>query len=282
MLEANKRIYASVADAIPNWREIDKSDLIRSYYTYKTKSMQEACVAAIMCRYWTAINKYHTKSNSSFELDDFHEWLQHAVLYVLSHQDWNRPGKSIYGKKNGPDIAMNVCINSTRLIKYQESNYKKRSDRYKDISLEGLDETMKSYALKTSYIDPTDEMEFHIQLIDTIQYLFKTNQHLKAFIIDGIINGDVFTTTKSTQTYTIEGKQTSIKVEEFKPRKLTMHLRRLDDTYCKQFAYEYGVSFNEVARKALEIKNFSSQTLSSRVKNCIQELKRSKDSELGG
>ena len=125
---------------------------------------------------------------------------------------------------------------------YQASNYDVRKLNYMEThSIEGLIEEKKSYILPVSNLMESEEHNLNIK--DLIKKAFESKQYSKAFVMEGIIDGDVFDT--------VDG------VSTFNKKKLAKHLRFIDDSYCDLISKYFDIDKDLVleAKKSLPSKN---------------------------
>lgn len=261
MLECYKKIYTEKANEIPGgWKDKSKSEIIRDYCQAKKDNspLIDAYMSAIMLKYWGALTNYYRKSHSSkIRVEDFYDWLTEAILTVVTKPVFDdeylcltykktgevrkKPNK-LYGKENAPDIAMIRCLYSMRQGFYQASNYDVRKLNYMEThSIEGLIEEKKSYILPVSNLMESEEHNLNIK--DLIKKAFESKQYSKAFVMEGIIDGDVFDT--------VDG------VSTFNKKKLAKHLRFIDDSYCDLISKYFDIDKDLVleAKKSLPSKN---------------------------
>lgn len=256
-------IFANVADRIPNWRNMSKNTLLKECVVNENnKELKDAYVAAIMCKCWPAIYKYYASSRNSVNVEDCFEWLSHAVLYTIEHRKWLDPQSSMYNDPNGPDKILNRCIASTRDIFYQASNADNRKINYGLESIEGLEEDELSYVLPTvdSFEDNVTDDKLYIKHL--VQKAFNTNHEIRAFVIDGIVNADVFK------------KDSDTNATLFNKRKLIKHLRNIDNDYCKVIADAYNININKIVEVSKDLKEISSIKLYKAVDQTLQYVKK--------
>lgn len=237
--------FESVANQIDGWKTASKNDLLNAYIDHEdNENLKNAYMAAIMCRYWGAIYKYYQSSKNSVSVEDCFEWLTHAVQYALKHRKWRDPNNKLYNDPKAPDKVVNRCIVSTRQIFYQSANNANRKINYNTKSIQALEEADLSYVLPADSEDETSMLtnicvkqlvaENFIQK-DTIK---GKDNFISSFILDAIMNGDVF----------IKDKETGKTL--FNNKRLIKHIKHIDDKYCQTFSEIYNVDLNDVKEKA--------------------------------
>lgn len=260
LLNSQKKIYEQKADEfIPGWRKANKNDLINSYlkYEHTDAQMADAYISAILCRYWNAINKYYAASYNSVSVETCYDWLVRSILYAIQRRPWVIPGSNLYGDPNGPDKTVNQVIKSTRLGYYQYSNANKRKCNYGNTSLEGLVENL-GEAAPLPEEECLKDIPMNIDIKNFIRDAFQNKEYVLAFMVDGIINYEVFDRIKG-----VDGCTYS----QFSQKRLARHLRSLSDGYCERFSdmYQINESDAEAAAKSVkEITRLRLKTMMSR------------------
>lgn len=290
MLLEYKRIHESVADRIQNWRSADKNDLVRAYEKNEDNQyLREGYVAAIICRYWGAINKYYSKSHSSnVTKEDCYEWLTHAIMYALKNKSWNKKFSSKKkikvetldenGNKNitykwdhsesinstyldpkGPDKCINMCIASTRNIFYQSANNQNRSINFeKHMHLDDIFSEDEDSIIIGDLTTSPESSNFYSLSYTLISDLINKNRYIDAIILDGVINNDSFVMKKDAY-----DKPHQV----FSSAKLSKHLRTIDDKYCKIFQSTYNADIIKVKECSKLLASQTSTKISKLIKN---------------
>ena len=97
MLDEYKKLYEEVATAgLPEWKTINKNDLIKTASYLENGYLKDSYVAAIMLNYWNKIGKFYSKCKLVTSPEDIHTWLTISVLYALDHKPWESEKSSIY------------------------------------------------------------------------------------------------------------------------------------------------------------------------------------------
>lgn len=250
MLERYKKMYEQRADEIvPGWRKENKNALINLYikYEHSDRVLADGYMSAIMCRYWRAIDKYYATSHNSVSVETCYDWLVRSVLYAIQRRPWVDPNNKLYTDPNGPDKVVNQVIKSTRLGFYQSSNAHKRKLNWGTASLEALVEEL-GEAAPVPEVDDLKDACLDLDIKNLIQDAFKNNEYLLAFMVDGIINYEVFEQEKDSNghCYTV-----------FSAKRLSRHIRALNSEYCERFSRYYEIDEQEVSRAAQTVHNFS-------------------------
>lgn len=249
MLEEIKDIYTETANIhLPNWKEIDKNELIKTAANLKNGPLKDGYISAIMLTYWNKIIKYHYKCSMVASPEDVHSWLVIALTYALDNKPWENPDSSIYGDKNGPDKVVNTAMESRRLTFYQQLNRYNRKINSNLLSLDILTEAYNDVFVPISY----DKHDFELEEI-VIDY-FKKKDYFMAFMIDAIINEDVLT-------------------PDLNIKKLGSHFRHLDESFFDRFSKMYDVPIERVKDAATYVNNLSSYKFKNKVEYSLILLK---------
>ena len=235
MIREYKESCAQSAQFIENWKAIDRNELCRLYVKNKDNSvLADSYLSAILYKFWnvTEHNYYTQKYKIATEADCI-DWTVEGVLYALDHHVWDDPNNSLFEDSKGPEKAINVSIYSTKLNFYQRIKHQKEKISYESISLEQLMENA-SDSYYTPVYDKDTSTDSYIS--NLIKESFDKKDYMKAFVLDGIVNTNVFETViEDNKAYTV-----------FDDKKLRKHLRKLDSNYCKIFSSRYNIDFEDV------------------------------------
>ena len=232
MLESYKKSYEQLADNIPNWRTLSKSKLVNLYIENENnKELADSYLGAIICRYWNSINKNYRLSKLSASAEECYSWTVEGILRALKHRKWLCPTSSVYQDPNGPDKVINRCIKSNRLGFYQSSNTFNRRLNFGLSSIEDLQEQAGDVLLP-SYEDKGIQM-VNDMVSSIITKYFNKKEYFMAFMIDAIVNYDVF------------GDKKDPTNKGFNIRKLRHHMISINKSYIKLFASQYKLDLNE-------------------------------------
>lgn len=264
MLEANRKLFEERADrAVPGWRKANKNDLINKYieYEHTDRALADGYMSAILCRYWKAIDKYYATSYRSVSVETCYDWLIRSVLYAIQRRPWVDPNNKLYTDPNGPDKVVNRVIQSTRLGFYQQSNLPKRKVNFGTASLDALVEDL-GEAAPLPEIDDFKDLPMEMDIKNFIVDAFKNQEYLLAFMVDGIINYEVFERIK---------EPSGNVYSQFSLKKLSRHVRSLSPSYCERFSEDYGPAEEDVEKAAKIVRSFSRVKL-QRIMNCNMKL----------
>ena len=102
-------------------------------------------------------------------------------------------------------------------------------------------------------------------LYDKVRLLFDNYDYFSAFLLDAIVNVDVFS------------KEKESGVAELSNRKLIKHLRNINDRYVKIFSDTYKLNSDEVKKAADFIKNLTPDRMIRNINNLLFLLKHDKE-----
>lgn len=272
MLKEYRLIYETKADAYLydfDWRKADKNMLFFKYCDYETMNpkLSEAYLSALLVRYWHLITSYYNKGSGAYDAETVYEWLIHCIKYAKDHKPWEKGG-NLEGQKNGPDKAINIYMKSMRQGFYQWSNAAKRSAYFTQVtSLEKVIEDTGDAQLPYS-----DNVNSTIEFLDIKKLVkdeFNNKLYMGAFIIDGIINAPVIDTIIDKT-----NKDTPTLYTQFNKKKLSKHIRNMDDNYCKTFSKIYDIPEREVITARNECCELSSTRIYNYMKNTLAKLRK--------
>ena len=182
MLDEYKVIYEDVARVgLPNWKTINKNDLIRVAADLKNGPDRDSYVAAIMLNYWNKISKFYSKCKLVATPEDVHTWLTMSVMYALDKKPWEVESSSIYNDPNGPDKVINRCMECRRITFYQQLNRYNRKINSLILSLDSITEERKDSAAPAY----TDFYLFEVHNIVTSQFL--DHHYVSAIMLNGVL-----------------------------------------------------------------------------------------------
>ena len=265
MIREYKESCAQSAQFIENWKAIDRNELCRLYVKNKDNSvLADSYLSAILYKFWNVTeHNYFTQKYKIATEADCIDWTVEGVLYALDHHVWDDPNNSLFEDPKGPEKAINVSIYSTKLNFYQRIKHQKEKISYESISLEQLMENASD-----SYYTPVyDKDTFTDSYISNlIKESFDKKDYMKAFVLDGIVNTNVFeTVVEDNRAYTV-----------FDDKKLRKHLRKLDSNYCKVFSSRYNIDFEDVLDSTRYITSLDYSRLFIKVNNLFKTLRRDK------
>lgn len=269
MLKEYRLIYETKADAYLSdidWRHMNKNHIFNKYCEYENinPKLAEAYLSALIVRYWHLIKTYYNQGSGAYTAEDCYYWLVHVISWATKHKPGQKGG-SMENDPNGPDKYINVSMKSRREGFYQWSNAAKRSAYFtQSTSLEKMIEDTGDANLP--YFDNVNDMIEFMDIKDLVVSQFKNKLYMGAFIIDGILNAPVIDT--------ITDKNSGSVYTEFNKKKLSKHIRNMDDNYCKLFSKMYNIPESDVIQARDECCDLSATRIYNYMKNTLLKLKK--------
>ena len=259
MLDNYKKVYEKEADKIPNWKKINKNDLINLYIENESNpELANSYISAIICRYWNKLNNYYFKSKNSVNVEDCYDWLIRAILYGINYRPWKDPNNKLYNDPNGPDKVINRCIISTRQGYFQDSNSHKRKLNYGNLSLEDLNEQYEGEIPNLG----TKKLETNPSIIDinkAIKEYINKDDFISAFLLYGLFNYDLIIAKDNILTYSQKSTFT--------------YFRNLDDKYSTYFSKSFNVEKDLIDSYIKNINEIPDKELSNIIRRSFKLLK---------
>ena len=267
MVSEMRQICASSADAMikdVDWRKCDKNLLFNKYVEVESvnKALAGAYISAILVRYWYTIGHNVLRGSGKCSEEECYNWLVDALMYTLEHKAWLDPSKTVYGDKNGPDKCLNIKLECTRKVFYLYSNSQKRKKDFSDnISLEGLIEVCGDCELASDeHLDIDAKVNPLVSELVVDEFIHKN--YMASFIIDGVVNGDVFDVSQDEKGV----------YSQFNKRKLNRYLNSIDVSYSDIFAKKYKLPRQDVEDAILTCKTLSRARIQSIIANTFSKL----------
>lgn len=265
MLDEYKKSYEELASFIEDWKKKSSQELCQLYIdnldTDKYKA--ECYLSALICKYWYIISRtYYAQRVKIASPETVYDWFIEGLYNAVRHHVWTNPDNSLYKDNNAVEKAISVCIYSAKLNYFQSLEYDKRKVGKFSLSLEELQENSSDdYYLP--YNDKSPYMEMY--MYNKVKNLFANYDYFSAFLLDAIVNSDVFIKENEHDCYSLSS------------RKLIKNLRNIDDRYIKIFSNLYDLNEDEVRKATQFIKNLSSDRMIRNVNNLLFVLKHDKE-----
>jgi len=266
MLDEYRRLYENKADSIlkEDWRKADKSYLFFKHLEHEKDDalLSEGYLAAVIARYWNLINSYYARGRGAYDAETCYEWLIHCIQYAKDHKPWAKGG-NLEGQHNAPDKCINIYMSSMRQGFYQWSNAKKRADYFtQTTSLNKMTEETGDANLPI--VDDTKALDEYLDIKNLVVKEFKSKNYMSSFLIDGIVNTACIDTIKE--------KNDPYIYTQFNRKKLSRHIRSMDDDYCSSFSKQYELPSEEVLLARDECKKVSSTKIYNLLNNTLTKL----------
>jgi hypothetical protein len=222
--------------------------------------MTNAYLGALMVRYWPLIPKYYAMSSNVAEPEDVYGWLVDSIMYALKHRRWNDEDSNIYQDKNGPDKVINRRMKCARLTFYQFINRKKRKEDFGTLSLDQLQEDLNDnidFEEDSLNIMNTGELDLKDYIVDQ----FRVKDYFLAFLLDIVINDNIFE-------FDVESQMSVLN-----KKKLVKRLKAIDQKYCLRFAETYKLDSDYVLNSLKYFNPKSTNYLNRKIETYFQQLR---------
>lgn len=244
-------IYKScyeTASQLRGWQDLDKNEIANLYLDNRNGEKRDVYAAALLCRYWYKVGLLWRKDGNAITQEDCYAIVWDGIERAMDYAPWRNADNSLYEDPNGPDKAINVCIESVRKSLYNYSSRDKRKLNHKSnvISMDALHELTGDYSdqLLDDFCATDDQFltkDLHVVLY--IKDLLEHDKMPEAIIIDNICFNDSLTSGA-------EGVQ-------FNRKKFVLLLHALGSEFIERFAADYGVGEDEVKECVRQINSLS-------------------------
>lgn len=146
-----------------------------------------------------------------------------AIMYVLNNHVWTKPDNVLYGKQNGPEMALHRCIWSRKLNVY---GLNQKSKRVINLHLQSLDDLKEKAG-----VDPAIEIDNNGYVFtEYIKTIIQKNSIEYGIILDLIYQGTAV-------------------------EKLSREIKQLSDSYFDYFSKRYTADREEVEKIINQMQN---------------------------
>lgn len=252
------KIYSScyeTANSLKGWQKLNKNDIANLYLDNRHTEMGNIYGAALLCKYWYKVGLIWKNNKRSMTQEDCYEIVWDGIEKAMDYAAWRNPDNRLYLDPNGPDKAINVCIDSVRKIYYTFTNRDKRKIHYgfNSSSIEGFEDDHDGYVgdlLEGYYEDEYSDDLGTFYVISLISSFIRKNKLAEAIVIDNICFNDSV----------IQSKEINRAV--YNERKLVTEIHLLDpEEYSEYFAERYEISAEVVKECLIKINSLSYQLL---------------------
>lgn len=254
MLKESKELFKNHADSVlSDWENAAVDDLFNKYLKASDNKVEaEAYLSAIIYKSWHLVTSAYSKQYYKIATEqDCYDTLINSIQYLKDKHPWTEGEGSLADDDNAFAKALSHSYKQGMVNFFNSTKKHKRSVNYNSRSLDSLSEDFSEgyltpvnddYPLENSYLD------------DLITKFFDEKNYIYSFILDAILNLDIFTNTK------------------INSRKLRKHLRNLDADYCRIFCDKYNIDFNKAEQSLKYITGISQFKMDSRINKVIQLL----------
>lgn len=249
MLDNIWKHYMQCANStVPNWKSMNKNDLINDYIKYENNSrLKQGYMAAIICRYWPSLLGYINKCYLNVAPEELYDAFIEAIIYSLNKRAWLNEKSSVYNDPNGPDKCINIKL------KYMIWNCEFSQSRMKR-------------QINQNIVCSTDDDQVHVigkvsddikqlEINDLIHDRLKSNDYISALIIYYILYGDVFDNGSLNE------------------KKLCKRLRNFDSVEQLQFKSKFNLNSEKLDDIINYVQTLSTRKLYNRISIFLQKGK---------
>lgn len=268
MLDNILASYRAAANSLSNWQQLDKNELANLYLDQTSREKQSVYAAALICRYWYKVGLLWRNNQQAMSQEECYWVVCDGILQAMKYAAWRNPSNSLYQDPNGPDKAINICIETKRKEFYDFSSRDKRRTNHKSniSSLEGLYELTKDYSYRLSdQFDETYETyaDQYLYINSLIHYFAKHDMLPEALLVDLICYGDSVVESKD-GTY-------------FSARKLIYSIHAMDNIFAEYFSNAYSVPLETVQSCVEQVKNLSRFKLLKLISRTLYSLRQQEE-----
>lgn len=258
MLEEYRNIYNNYLTN-NDLKQKDKNELIRLY----VDTDKEEYLAAAICKFWYILNNKlnHNKNNKFVEPEDFYGMFIDSIMETCKNHLWNDEHHSLYKDKKAPEKSINTIFNSKVINYFHACNRQKRKSSFEKITLKEQEPQEKLFISETINLDEGLSKE---KIDNLIVDLFNKKDYYSAYILDMIINHNVFT---------IKNNQLI-----FNKKKLKHYFMSMSDDYCKYFSENYQINLDKVLYSIKYIEGLTYDNMEKKIDKSLNSL--SHDAEL--
>ena len=235
MIDDSHKMFLESANLLPNWKDMNKNDLINKYIEYENSdpALANIYMSAIICKYWPKIQRFYKMTSNLATYEDIYDLLINSILRAIEARRWLQKDSSIYNDPNGPDKAVNRTMICERLNFLAYRGRLKRIINLNPVSIDEIeDEVGDSYIYKNSntmseYASISNDLE----TISNLQFLYKKKLYLALFVY-----------------YSIIFNLGSFKDGKFSPKFCAMAISKLDDNDLEDIAYLLNTDKEELKK----------------------------------
>ncbi len=259
------------ANSLKGWQKMNKNDIANLYLDNRGTDRGNVYGAALLCRYWYKVGLIWKNNKNSMSQEDCYAIVWDGIEKAMDYAAWRNPQNTLYQDPNGPDKAINVCIDSTKKIYYAFSNRDKRKLNYAyntlslDAFVEKFDDFLGDIDQEKYFID-NDGSSNDLNIRCLIDDFIKDDMLPEAIITEVICYGDSI----------LDRVENGIVTKEFSERKFISTIHNLDANYVKSFSETYDVDINYVKECLEKINNLSLFLLHSLIDRTLYIIKNKK------
>lgn len=230
------RIYNScyeTASQLKDWQKLNKNEIANLYLDNRNNESGSIYAAALLCRYWYKVGLLWKNNKRSMTEEQCYETVWDGIERAIDYAPWRNAENSLYQDPNGPDKAINICIDSVRKSFYAFSSRDKRKANHKANanSLESMWELAKDYSMQFLEDCEAVDDKFLTKELNVTLYikdLIAQGNLPEAIIIDNICFDDSLAEDENGMV-------------GFSRRKVINNIHNLGKVFIKYFTHKYDV-----------------------------------------
>lgn len=287
MLIDSHNAYLTVANQIPNWKTLTKTEVANLYCDAdenKDELKRSQYFAVLMCQYWYMVPHMYTINQGLVNLlgldyEDFLGWLDEALLLALKYRRWRNPEFThLFANPRGAEIVINRSIFSVQKRWYKFYNEGKRRG---DFFTYSLDESIEKFGDSAEGV-ATEGLLVEEGVRGIVQKYIDKDKLVEALILDGICYQDSYITKgniiESTEQNSLGHKITYTQTNyEFSSTKLVKHFFGINKQYINYFLDTYTVDKSKLINVVETLSKHKKTKLSLVIRNQLKALKNSKE-----
>lgn len=252
--------YKKLADNIPNWNDMTKSELANKYcdcVDSKDDIKANQYFSALVCKYWYMVY-YISKYCASIHLSliDCASILTDSITKACADRKWKDPTSELSKSDRGAETCINVVLITKQNDAYRKSNKKNYILNYNNSSLDEYVENLGDAYNVLAYND--NNSNYTCKTI--INTYIRKNQLLKALLVDCIAYQNAFTSSKSISLHQI------IKI-----------LKKADRNFYDYLLNTYEFDCNILDKEFAYLNSLSNRKLCTYIKRNIKSMQTDKE-----
>lgn len=252
--EPFRLIYDNCDKDLKNKSSEELIDIINNK-SYNHPEDENDIYGLLIFRSWRAlINILYKQKNTSLSVEECYCIYLDALEYVIETTPWKNEDNSLYGDNSAFIKAMMQCTHSRKVNYVIAQHRQKRILNCNALSIDALNDDFKEGYFSRyhdSYSD-TGKGSLH----ELIRELFNDGDYLYSFILDAVLNLDIFDTTHNLDY-----------------RKLRKYLRDINEAECANFSTSYNININEVNESLKSFQDLPTNKLTNEINRCMMMLK---------
>ena len=233
----------------------NNNELVGMYLSTNSSIKQDKIVSNLMCESWGILQSLYYHNSKILTEEDCYEIFLQAFDYVIKKHVWDNPESTLYNDELAFMKAMSITVESRRKNFLKAKFRDKRIANTGAVSLDKLEEDFQD-GYFTSYEEDFSEVKENA-IEDRIKYYFRRKEYMASFILDAILNTNIFTD----------------ETNELDLRKVRKHIRNIDEVFCSYFSEKYEVNPDETNHCLIYIQEANQEKLDTKITRAFLILK---------